>query len=178
MRSHLREVFEILEVIVLAAVISVLLNAFVVQVTEVLQISMQPTLHQGDRVLVSKLDYRFGAPSRCDIIVFHPPIEGVTIAYVKRVIAISGDVVELRDGSVYVNGQRSACTDGPHGTTLPEPGDIRFPFTVPDHSVFALGDNREESTDSRAFGHVTDDRIIGKVLFRFWPLTDARFFSW
>lgn len=178
MRSHLRELFEILEVIVLAAVISVLLNAFVVQVTEVLQISMQPTLHQNDRVLVSKVDYRFGTPSRCDIIVFHPPIEGVTIAYVKRVIAISGDVVELRDGNVFVNGQRSGCTDGPHGATLPEPGDVRFPLTVPERSVFALGDNRTESTDSRAFGPVTDDRIIGKVLFRFWPLTEARGFGW
>ncbi|HEY6957756.1 MAG TPA: signal peptidase I [Candidatus Limnocylindria bacterium] len=178
MRSHLREVFEILQVIVLAAVISVLLNAFVIQVTEVLQISMQSTLHQGDRVLVSKLDYRFGRPSRCDIIVFHPPIEGVTIAYVKRVIAISGDRVELRDGGVYVNGAPSACTEGPHGTTLPEPGDIHFPLTVPEGAVFALGDNREESTDSRAFGHVTDDRIIGKVILRFWPLTNARFFSW
>jgi signal peptidase I len=177
-RSHLREVFEILQVIVLAAVISVLLNAFVVQVTEVLQISMQSTLHQGDRVLVSKLDYRFGTPQRCDIIVFHPPIEGVTIAYVKRVIAISGDVVELRDGAVYVNGERSTCTEGPHGSTVAEPGDIRYPFTVPTNSVFALGDNRAESTDSRTFGHVTDDRIIGKVLFRFWPLTDARFFAW
>lgn len=177
MRSGFRELLEIVEVIVLAAAISVALNAFVVQVTEVLQISMVDTLHQGDRVLVSKVDYRLGAPSRCDIIVFHPPVEGVTIPYVKRVIAIAGDSVDVRSGAVYVNGQPSSCT-GPHGTTRPEAGDVRYPFTVPARAVFALGDNREESTDSRAFGTVTDDQIIGKVILRFWPFSGLRFFSW
>ncbi len=177
MRSRFGELLEIIEVIVLAAAISVVLNTFVVQVTEVLQISMVSTLHQGDRVLVSKVDYRFGSPQRCDIIVFHPPVEGVTIPYVKRVIGLGGDVIELRSGSVYVNGAPSECT-GPHGATQPEPGEIRYPFTVPAGDVFAMGDNRLESTDSRAFGPVSDDRIIGKVIVRFWPIGDARFFGW
>ena len=177
MRSQLSEIREIFEIIILAAAISIVLNAFVVQVTEVLQISMLGTLSQGDRVLVSKVDYRFGRPSRCDIIVFHPPVDGVTIPYVKRVIAIAGDRVELRNAIVYVNGAASECA-GPHGATQPEPGDIRYPFTVPADSVFALGDNREESTDSRAFGPVADDRIIGKVILRFWPFDSLRFFSW
>ncbi len=177
MRSRFGELLEIVEVIVLAAAISVVLNTFVVQVTEVLQISMVSTLHQGDRVLVSKVDYHFGPPSRCDIIVFHPPVEGVTIPYVKRVIGVAGDVIELRNGNVYVNGDPSECT-GPHGATQPEPGEVRYPFTVPDGDVFAMGDNRLESTDSRSFGPVSVDAIIGKVILRFWPLTDARFFSW
>lgn len=177
MRSRFSAVREILEVILLAAAISIVLNTFIVQVTEVLQISMLGTLSQGDRVLVSKLDYRFGTPSRCDIIVFRPPIEGVTIPYVKRVIAIAGDRVEIRNAIVYVNGAPSECT-GPHGATQPEPGEMRYPLTVPASSVFALGDNREESTDSRAFGSVSDDRIIGKVILRFWPLSSLRFFRW
>src|SRR5512141_1831050 len=138
---------------------------------------MVDTLHQGDRVLVSKVDYRIGAPSRCDIIVFHPPVDGVTIPYVKRVIAVEEDSVEVRGGTVYVNGSASTCA-GPHGTTLPEPGDVRYPLTVPAGAVFALGDNREQSTDSRAFGTVTDDRIIGKVILLFWPTGDRRFFGW
>src|SRR5258706_6258492 len=99
-----RAALEIIQALALAVIISVVLNLFVVQVTEVRQRSMEQTLLQGDRVLVSKVDYRFGAPQRGDVIVFNPPIDS-TIPYVKRVIATAGEIVDLRDGRVYVNGK-------------------------------------------------------------------------
>src|SRR5437588_13091091 len=93
-----RALLEIVQALALAVVISVVLNLFVVQVTEVRQRSMELTLLQNDRVLVSKLDYRFGSPQRGDIIVFNPPTPDATIPYVKRVIAVGGETIDLRDG--------------------------------------------------------------------------------
>src|SRR5437588_4081141 len=99
-----RALLEIVQALALAVVISVVLNLFVVQVTEVRQRSMETTLLQNDRVIVSKIDYRLGTPMGGDIIVFNPPIDS-SIPYVKRVIATAGQTIDLRDGRVYVDGQ-------------------------------------------------------------------------
>ncbi len=164
-----RAILEIVQALALAVVISVVLNLFVVQVTEVRQNSMVPTLLQNDRVLVSKLDYRFAAPQRGDIIVFTPPIPDPSIPYVKRVIGVGGDVIDLRNGNVFVNGQQ---------TTLPQAPQIVYPFTVPQGQIFVMGDNRTFSSDSRTFGPVPVASIIGKVILRFWPFDRLVFFEW
>ena len=171
-----RAALEIVQALALAVIISVILNLFVVQVTEVRQRSMESTLLQGDRVLVSKVDYRFGTPGRGDIVVFQPTTDS-TIPYVKRVAAVAGDVVDLRDGSLYVNGTKTDYP-GAHGITTPQSPALVFPLTIPADSFFALGDNRQASQDSRSFGPQPDDRIIGKVILRFWPFDRLRFFEW
>ncbi len=172
----LRAVLEIGQALALAVVISVVLNLFVVQVTEVLQRSMETTLLQNDRVLVSKVDYRLGLPARGDIIVFNPPIDS-SIPYVKRVIGVAGDKIELREGRVFVNGAPSEFVQA-HGLTQPQSPSVTYPFSVPAGTVFVLGDNRQASSDSRTFGPVPDGNIIGKVLLRFWPVDRLVFFEW
>jgi signal peptidase I len=172
-----RAILEIVQALALAVVISVVLNLFVVQVTEVRQNSMVPTLLQNDRVLVSKLDYRFGSPQGGDIIVFTPPIPDPSIPYVKRVIAIGGDVVDLRNGNVFVNGQQVDFPQA-HGATQPQAPQIVYPFRVPDGQIFVMGDNRTFSSDSRTFGPVPVGNIIGKVILRFWPFDRLVFFEW
>ena len=167
---------EIAQALALAIIISVVLNLFVVQVTEVRQRSMEPTLEQDDRVLVSKVDYRFGAPDRGNIIVFNSPTPQASIPFVKRVIALGGDTVDLRGGSVFVNDQLLVVPQA-HGRTLPQPG-IAYPLTVPEGHVFVLGDNRMSSSDSRTFGSVPIGNIIGKVILRFWPVDRLVFFEW
>jgi signal peptidase I len=174
--SSWRSIIEIGQALVLAVVISIVLNAFVVQVTEVRQRSMEPTLFQADRVLVSKVDYRLAPPQRGDIVVFNPTIDS-GIPYVKRVAAVAGDVIDLRDGQLVVNGEPSELADA-QGTTNAQSPQIRYPFTVPADHFFALGDNRVHSSDSRSFGAQPYDRIIGKVVLRFWPPERARFFEW
>jgi signal peptidase I len=171
-----RAILEIVQALALAVVISVVLNLFVVQVTEVRQRSMESTLLQNDRVLVSKLDYRFGTPQRGDIIVFNPPIDS-SIPYVKRIIAVGGEVVDLRDGRLYVNGQPVDIPQA-HGLTQPQAPRITYPYKVPAGEVFVLGDNRQQSSDSRTFGAVPDQNIIGKVILRFWPPDRLVFFEW
>ncbi|TME68542.1 MAG: signal peptidase I [Chloroflexi bacterium] len=172
-----RAILEIVQALALAVVISVVLNLFVVQVTEVRQNSMVPTLLQNDRVLVSKLDYRFGVAQRGDIIVFNPPIPDATIPYVKRVIAVAGETVDLRNGSVFVNGKPVDFPQA-HGATQPQAPQIVYPFTVPDGQIFVMGDNRTFSSDSRTFGPVPVGNIIGKVILRFWPFDRLVFFEW
>jgi signal peptidase I len=172
-----RAILEIVQALALAVVISVVLNLFVVQVTEVRQRSMEPTLEQNDRVLVSKLDYRFGGPQRGDIIVFNPPVPDATIPYVKRVIAVGGETIDLRNGNVFVNGQQVNIPQA-HGATQPQAPQIVYPFTVPDGQIFVMGDNRTFSSDSRTFGPVPVGNIIGKVILRFWPFDRLVFFEW
>jgi signal peptidase I len=171
-----RAVLEIVQALALAVIISVFLNLFVVQVTEVRQKSMEPTLFQSDRVLVSKVDYRFGTPERGDIVVFDPTSD-TAIPFVKRIVAIGGDVVDLRDGRLFVNGEPSDIVDAV-GETLPQSPQVVYPYTVPEGAFFAMGDNRRASSDSRSFGSQPNVQIIGKVILRFWPLDRLRFFEW
>jgi signal peptidase I len=171
-----RAVLEIVQALALAVIISVVLNLFVVQVTEVRQRSMETTLLQNDRVLVSKVDYRFGSPQPGDIVVFNPTIE-TQIPYVKRIVAIAGETVELREGNLYVNGRLRFFPQA-HGPTQPQVPDVKYPFKVPEGYFFALGDNRQFSQDSRTFGAQPYDRIIGKVILRFWPADRLIFFDW
>lgn len=175
-RAFARGLLEVLQALAIAVLISVGLNLFVVQVTEVRQRSMEPTLLSGDRVLVSKVDYRLHPPERGDIIVFRPPID-TNIPYVKRVVALPGETVDLRDGRVAVNGR---LLDEPYafGQTQVRSSQVRFPFRVPAGHVFVLGDNRPVSGDSREWGPVPDENVIGKVILKFWPLREARFFAW
>jgi signal peptidase I len=171
-----RGILEIVQALALAVVISVVLNLFVVQVTEVRQRSMESTLEQNDRVLVSKLDYRFVKPEAGDIIVFNPPNES-SIPYVKRVVAVGGDTVDLRDGRLHVNG-RLVDIPQARGSTQPQAPRVTYPFAVPEGDVFVLGDNRLSSSDSRTFGSVPVENIIGKVILRFWPVDRLVFFEW
>ncbi len=171
-----RAVLEIVQALALAVIISVFLNLFVVQVTEVRQRSMEPTLFQSDRVLVSKVDYRVERPQAGDIVVFNPTTDA-SIPFVKRIVAVGGDVVELRDGRLYVNGALAPYPEA-KGATMAQSPQVRYPYTVKPGHFFALGDNREASSDSRSFGEQPNDRIIGKVILRFWPLDRLRFFEW
>ncbi len=175
-KAFARGILEVLQALAIAVLISVSLNLFVVQVTEVRQRSMESTLLSGDRVLVSKVDYRLHTPERGDIIVFRPPID-TSIPYVKRVVGLPGDTVDLRDGRVYVNG-RPLEEPYAFGHTNPRSGLVKYPLRVPDRQLFVLGDNREVSGDSREWGSVPDDNVIGKVVVKFWPLREARFFAW
>ncbi|MGH2450391.1 MAG: signal peptidase I [Candidatus Limnocylindria bacterium] len=171
-----RAILEIVQALALAVVISVVLNLFVVQVTEVRQRSMEPTLLQSDRVLVSKVDYRLGDPRPGDIVVFNPTLD-TQIPYVKRIVAVGGDVVDLREGVLYVNG-RTVDGEEVRGATQPQSPQITYPYTVPEDHFFALGDNRAHSSDSRSFDAQPYETIIGKVILRFWPPDRLRFFDW
>ena len=162
---------EIATTIALAIVLYVVIQTFVVQTYRVEQQSMQATLQPNQHLLIDKLTPRFDDYSRGDIIVFHPPPdagEGDT-PYIKRVIAVGGEHVQIKRGAVWVNGVK---LDEPYvnkdGDTEAD-GD-QTTWDVPIGSLFVLGDHRSQSTDSRAFGFVPVDSVIGRAWLRFWPL--------
>jgi len=132
--------------------------------------SMEPTLHNGQFVMLDKTTYSvLRDPHYGDVIVFRPPVPS-TEDYVKRVIGTPGDSVELRDGVLYVNGV-AVNQDYLHGIITRG----NYPRTVvPADSYFVLGDNRNNSSDSRVWGFVPKDHIVGKVMFVYWPIHAGR----
>jgi signal peptidase I len=123
--------------------------------------SMLPTLGPGDQVLVDKLAHH---PRRGDLVVFTRPRTGEIL--LKRVVALGGDTVAIQDGALYVDGRRAR---EPYADPRAIDSVYFGPVRVPRGSVFALGDNRADSLDSRAFGAIAETRIIGRVVARIWP---------
>jgi signal peptidase I len=154
---------DLVETIIPALLIALAINFFVAQPTLVRGYSMEPTLHQEERLLVEKVSYRFHQPQRGDIIVLNVAQEPIPL--VKRVIGLPGETVEIRQGKVYVNGQHldePYLRQAPYGNMPARP--------VPAGSIFVLGDNRNNSNDSRYFGVVPLDDVVGKAWLRYWPL--------
>ena len=159
-----RFLLELLETVVLAVILYFGIDAVIARV-RVENISMEPTLVPGEFLMVNKLAYKFGLPKYGDIIVFHyDPTED----FIKRVIGLPGDTVEVKGGVVYVNNQ--AFTE-PY---INEPPDYTGTWTVPADSLFVLGDNRRNSSDSHVWGFVAMKEVIGKAIVIYWPLKDAR----
>lgn len=130
--------------------------------------SMAPTLETGDRVLANKLAYRIGDPERGDVAAFQSSDDGLAgQVLIKRVVAVSGDTVEFRGGTLRVNGR---TVKEPYVGAGSPPGASQGPLVVPEGSVFVMGDNRQSSMDSRDYGPVSEEGLRGRVLLRFWPL--------
>jgi signal peptidase I len=166
-------VFYLLFVVILTYVIV----HFVGQRTVVDGHSMNSTLEDGDNLIVEKLSYRFGDPQRFDVIVF-PPQGAPDEYYIKRIIGLPGETVQIdKEGNIYINGE---ILEEDYGLeTIKDPGRAIEPITLADDEYFVLGDNRNNSTDSRKdrVGNVKRDTIVGKAWLRIWPLTDIGFVS-
>ncbi len=156
---------ETLETVIIAAVLALLIRMFVFEPFYVDGPSMEPTLWNSERLIVAKFMYRFSEPRRGDIIVFRYPRRPDT-DFVKRVIAVGGETVEIRMGQVYVNGQPLQQNFETRTSLASYPK-----VEVPQGSVFVLGDNRSNSEDSRYFGFVPISNIKGKALLVYWPLS-------
>ena len=128
--------------------------------------SMVPTLEVWDRVLINKLAYDLDEPERGDIVLFHSP-EGGKDPLIKRVVGIPGDIIKVRHDKLLVNGepQREPYVNDEYRKLQTQYG----PLEVPADHVFVMGDNRGNSQDSRVFGPVPEENLIGEALFRFWP---------
>ena len=161
--------WEVLQTLLMAVVLYFLIDTVVGRV-RVENISMQPTLHEGQFLLVNKLAYREqlgGDFHRGDIIVFHYP-RNPQEDYIKRVIGIPGDFVEVNNGQVKVNGQ---VLNEPY---IAAPPNYSSSWQVPDGQIFVLGDNRNQSSDSHSWGFVPVENVIGKALIIYWPLAELK----
>jgi len=175
-RPALGCLFEIVETLVLTLIIFFVIQNFIAQPYQVKQQSMERTLEPDQYVLVDKLTPRFDAYARGEIIVFTPPedwSQGDGTPFIKRIIGIGGDTIEIRDGQVYVNGVALEETYLYAGATgIPEPTltTIDPPlWDVPIGELFVMGDHRSHSADSRAFGPIPVDSVVGRAWLRYWP---------
>jgi signal peptidase I len=159
---------EVMETLLIALVLAFLVRTFVVESFLVDGRSMQPTLQHHERLFVNKLGYRIGSPERGDIIVFRYP-KDPSRDFIKRIIGLPGDEIEIRSGVLYINGQRY---DEPY--ILEEDPRGYLAAEIPEGEFFVMGDNRRNSEDSRFFGTVPIANIKGKALLVYWPLEDLR----
>ena len=151
-----------------------LVITFVGQRTEVEGASMENTLHNGDNLIVDKLSYRFHDPERFDIIVFPFQFQDNTY-YIKRIIGLPGETVQIMDdGSIYINGEKLEENYGMEVIKPETIGRAAEPIELGDDEYFVMGDNRNNSSDSRTdmVGNITRENIIGKAWLRIWPVFD------
>ncbi len=160
------EIASWIKTIVLAAAIALFINFVIIVNASVPTGSMENTIMAGDRVIALRMSYWFDEPDRGDVVIFkYPDDPEQKTLYVKRVIGLPGDTVEVRDGSVYINGEEleesyiKETTEGNYG-----------PYVVPEGCYFMMGDNRNNSLDSRFWENkfVEEDTILGKVLFKYY----------
>ena len=137
---------------------------------------MSPTLKDKENLILDKISYHFRDPERYEIVVFPPKYKENTY-YIKRVIGLPGETVQIRDGDVYIDGMRLE-EDGAYGK-INDPGLAAEPFLLGEEEYFVLGDNRNDSIDSREpeVGAVRREDILGRAFFRLWPLSEFGFLS-
>ncbi len=162
--SLLRALAELLQTLVIAGLLFVGVSLATARV-RVEGSSMEPGLHDGDLVLVNRLAYRIGDLQRGDVIIFYYPFNPEK-RYIKRIIGIPGDTINVRDGEVYVNG---ALVDEPY---IVRPPEYSGTWVVGPREVFVLGDNRNNSEDSTDWGMLPIEEIIGKAILVYWPPPD------
>ncbi len=174
-------VVEWLVVLVCALGLALLLKAFLVEVFVIPSGSMEPTLMAGNRVVVYKLGYRLHDVNRGDVVVFESPNRDSGVDdLIKRVVALGGETFEMRDGLVYIDGNRleepyledgeSTFSKGPIPGCANEADSLRC--EVPEGKVLVLGDSREDSRDGRFFGPTDVDDIVGRAFLKIWPPND------
>lgn len=150
-----------------AFVVALLIHNYAVAQTEVEMNSMENTLYEGQRLIEDKITYRFTDPDRGDIVIVHGPEYEQRL--VKRVIGLPGDVLDIKGGNVYINGELLE-EEYTKGETFPN--GLAVPYTVPQDHYFVMGDNREISLDSRQLGPIQASSIEGRIVYRIWPLSE------
>ncbi len=189
-KNFVRELLEWTATFAGALIIALSVRSYAFASTEVKQCSMQNTLFEGQRLIESKIEYYYSTPQRGDIVIINQKLENKGFAalmdnskeffedffkkedneknrLIKRVIGIPGDSIDIKDGKIYINGQ-SYYEPYVKGITLPN--QMKFPIVIPSEKYFVLGDNRENSMDSREIGLISIQKIEGKAVLRLWPI--------
>lgn len=165
--SFWKEFMEYLKMIIFVVVVVLVVNNFLLINVKIQSESMEQTIMTGDRVFGNRLAYVFGDPERYDIIIFKYP-DNEKELFIKRIIGMPGETVEIKDGKVYINGSKEPLKDS---FTPETPVGDYGPYTVPENSYFVLGDNRNYSKDSRFWNnpYVAEDKILGKAVLKYFP---------
>lgn len=164
--------FEILQTVVLAGAAFAIIYIFAAQLHEVQGDSMENNFFNGEYILTEKISYKFKDPKRGEVVIFRAP-DKPDKDYIKRVIGLPGEKMQIVNGNIYINGAGLEENYEPINLRISAGNFLREGkvFTIPPDSFFVMGDNRAHSSDSREFGPVLKEAIIGRAFFRFWPLS-------
>lgn len=180
MRKFLEFIWEITKMVVISLAIIIPIRYFLIQPFYVKGASMEPNFHDHEYLIIDEISYRFNKPQRGDIIVFRYP-ENPQEYFIKRIIGLPGETIEIENGDIKIYNKQY-----PEGFILPENYlssklktyvGTKQQMEVPDNAYYVLGDNRNASKDSRSFGPVKEDLIIGRVFFRGWPFNKISLFD-
>jgi len=173
-KSFIEFIMDILETISFVGSIFIVVYLFILQPNQVKGQSMEPNFQNGDYILTSKITYKFREIKRGDVIILKSP-KNPEIEFIKRIIGLPGDKLMIKDGYVYVNGQRWEEPYVNHPTQTWQGGYVKEgeEFIIPEGFVFVMGDNRPHSSDSREFGPIPIQDIIGVVFYRYFPPSKA-----
>ena len=172
LKEILSFIWEVSKIVIIAALIVIPIRYFIFQPFFVKGASMEPNFHSGDYLIIDEISYRFGEPERGEVVVFTPPNQS-SQRYIKRIIGLPGETVEIKQGKISIfqmfSPEEQILDESDYFTQgLYTPGDIRI--ILEEDEYFVLGDNRNHSSDSRIWGPLTRENIIGKVIFRPWPI--------
>ena len=170
-RGILKWIFQIVVTLVFAAVVALMLF----QTVTMQENSMEPTISVGDRFFINKAVYKFSSPERGDLIVFRTNASDDAALHIRRVIGLPGETVQIMDdGSIYINGEKLEENYGMEVIKPETIGRAAEPIELGDDEYFVMGDNRNNSSDSRTdmVGNITRENIIGKAWLRIWPVSD------
>jgi len=163
-------IWEILKVVIVALVIVIPIRYFLFQPFLVKGQSMEPNFENGDYLIIDELSYRLREPQRGEVIVFKYPLDP-SQRFIKRIIGLPGEELEIKDGKIFIvkNGKKETLEEKYLPSSISTVGDIQM--TLAGNEYFVMGDNRNFSFDSRKFGVLSREKIIGRVLLRAWPFT-------
>jgi len=164
--------FELARGIILIGVALTLIHLFIATVFIVEGVSMEPNFHTGELVAVDRATYLFGTPARGDVVVLRFPGDPDHRKYIKRLLALPGETIEIREGSVYVNGEQLEEPYLDTGELTYETLPNKATWTLGEEEYFLIGDNRDNSSDSRTWGPASKRFLIGRAILVAWPLAD------
>lgn len=169
-KNYFYSIIKVSKVVIILFSLAILIESYIVGLTIVSGESMMNTIKDNDRILVNKISYLFEKPLRGDVVIFNPPIEGREHElFIKRVVAVAGDYFEIKDNALYING--TAVSENYINNNKSSNKVFKFlKGRVPEGYVFLLGDNRDNSNDSRVFGFVPIENIKGKAITKLWPI--------
>ncbi len=175
--SSIGEFFlEVTQTVVVVLSIFLILYLFIMQPHQVNGLSMYPNFDNGEYLLTDKISYKTGTPQRGDVVVFHAPEtaqcpQGTGCDFIKRIIAVPGETIEVKNNGYYINGEKLVEPYIPdENYTRPGAYTQGRAITLGPNEYFVSGDNRPHSSDSRAWGPITPKEIVGKAFFRYWPI--------
>lgn len=166
------KIWENFQIILIALTLAFLIRTYVAEPRYIPSDSMVPTLETGDRLVVDKISYHLHPPETGDIVVFNPPAQLLLMGYqpdqafIKRVIGTEGQTIAVKNGTLYLNEQPLT-----ENYIFAPPNYQLNPVTVPEGELFVMGDNRNNSNDSHIWGFLPEKKIIGRAVFRFWPIS-------